>query len=105
MKYVIFYNLFQILYDFPIRYKLCDSFALLNIWPNIKGEIYKLLSPKEIEDCLNYDELTSSFLILLKALGARKNFTKLIQKLIIFSDVSLKPKYSQRIYIYNLKFL
>lgn len=79
----------QILYDFSIRFGFLDPSSLISMWPNIKVKILNVLSKEEARDCtdLNFDSMTTSFLMLLRSLVTKKQFNSVMDQMIVFSDV------------------
>lgn len=52
-------------------------------------DIYKLLTKVDSEDCgtIGFDDVTTSFLMVLRAFSMRKTFERNVDKLLIFSNV------------------
>lgn len=80
----------QILYDFSIRFDSLNSSSLILKWPHVKNKLLNVGKKEEIAECeaLNFDPLTTSFLILLRYLVNKNTFKNGVEKMILFSDVS-----------------
>lgn len=84
--------IFQILFDYNIRFPGDDS--LINKWPKLMIRIFSLLNKPDAEYCarLGFDEISTSFIMLLRQFSMKKTFALNIEKFIVYSNVIIfKP--------------
>lgn len=82
------FSLSQILYDFAARFGENNANGIILNWPIVQKNLLLHTKRKETELCLNkFDDSIGYFLILLMALGVRKNFEENVKKFIVFIDV------------------